>query len=269
MAPSPLFCPPAWRTPAVGVVHSVWTPAGPQQLERFLASYRRHPAGMDHELVLAWNGVAGPEDLGAFAAVVAGVEHRAVFLPDAPPDLRTYFTAARECRARHLAFLNAGSEILADGWLASMYAAAQTPGVGLVGATGSFESVANDYPAGWFAPFPNPHIRTNAFMIERSLLFDLEIEDLTDKLQCLRFESGAGGLTAQILARGLRPVVVDRAGVAHDMTAWPHSATFRSGGQSGLLVADNRTRDWDAGDAAFRDWLSSLSWGAAAGRAAA
>jgi len=37
-----------------------------------------------------------------------------------------------------------------------MYAAAREPGVGLVGATGSFESVADDYPAGWFQPFPNP-----------------------------------------------------------------------------------------------------------------
>src|SRR3954454_16400597 len=102
-------------------------------------------------------------------------------------------------------------------------------------------------PGGLVPAVPEPHIRTNAFMIERSLLFGLDIEELTDTVQCLRVESGAAGLTAQVLARGLRPVVVDRDGVAHDMAAWPGSATFRSGGQAGLLVADNRTRDWEAG----------------------
>src|SRR3954469_23252887 len=186
----------------------------------------------------------------------------------APQVWRGKASGRRDGGRRLEAQLGGGSEVLADGWLASMYAAAREPGVGLVGATGSFESVADDYPAGWFQPFPNPTFRTNAFMIERSLLFGLDIEELTDKLQCLRFESGAAGLTAQVLPRGLRPVVVDRAGVAHDMAAWPRSATFRSGGQAGLLVADNRTRDWEAGDAAFRDWLSGLSWGAAAAVAA-
>ena len=60
-------------------------------------------------------------------------------------------------------------------------------------------------------------------------------------------------MTAQVLARGERALVVGRDGEAYAPERWPESATFRSGGQANLLVADNRTRQWEEADAAERE----------------
>jgi hypothetical protein len=69
-------------------------------------------------------------------------------------------------------------------------------------------------------------------------------------------------MTRQLWARGLQTLVVGRDRRALPPQRWAESATFRSGGQANLLVADNRTRQWDAADPAERAHLSRLAWGA-------
>ncbi len=66
-----------------------------------------------------------------------------------------------------------------------------------------------------------------------------------DKRATYLLESGPHSVTHQVQARGLSAVVVGRDGRAYDVEEWPHSATYRAGGQANLLVADNRTGDWE------------------------
>jgi hypothetical protein len=54
---------------------------------------------------------------------------------------------------------------------------------------------------------------------------------------------------------------VGRDGVAHPPERWPESATFRAGGQANLLVADNRTRQYDRAEGAERRALAEAAWG--------
>jgi hypothetical protein len=51
-------------------------------------------------------------------------------------------------------------------------------------------------------------------------------------------------MTRTILAEGGRVGVVDRDGRVLAPQDWPESLTFRSGNQERLLVADNRTNDY-------------------------
>ncbi len=44
----------------IAVVHLVWGPLGAGPLQEFLASYKRHPAGAEHELVVLLNNVPDP-----------------------------------------------------------------------------------------------------------------------------------------------------------------------------------------------------------------
>ena len=60
--------------------------------------------------------------------------------------------------------------------------------------------------------YPNPHIRTNAFMIERKRLLSLKVSSYATKRDVYKFEHGRQSLTKQILAQGLKPVVVDCSG---------------------------------------------------------
>ena len=55
--------------------------------------------------------------------------------------------------------------------------------------------------------------------------------------------------------------MVDRAGTVHGPGGWPASRTYRAGEQEGLLIADNRTDDWDRATPAERERLARRAWG--------
>jgi hypothetical protein len=111
-----------------------------------------------------------------------------------------------------------------------------------------------------YVRYPNPHIRTNAFMIERDRFLALRGSSFRTKLGGYKFESGRQSLTRQILAQNLRPVVVDRNGRVYDMADWKSSSTYWTGQQANLIAADNRTRDYSEGSQQIRARLQADAW---------
>lgn len=92
--------------------------------------------------------------------------------------------------------------------------------------------------------FPNPHIRSNGFIIRRA---DLLVEFPAierGKHAAHLFESGPLSMTARIMAAGKSAVVVGRNGQIYLPHEWPQSGTFRLGRQSNLLFGDNQTRNY-------------------------
>jgi hypothetical protein len=112
-----------------------------------------------------------------------------------------------------------------------------------------------------FEPFPAYHIRTNAFMIGHATLAELSLHAVHSKFDAYLLENGRRSITRQAQRLGLRTLVVDRAGVAYERDDWHRSRTLWQGRQEGLLVADNQTRSYDAGDASRRRVLSGFAWG--------
>jgi len=125
----------------------------------------------------------------------------------------------------------------------------------LLGAAGLWD------PARYFPPFPNYHVRTNAFMASRDVLAGIRLRPVRFKLSAFALESGKDGLTAQVARAGLAALVVDRDGATFDKERWHLSDTFRQSRQQALLVADNQTDAYDQADAAGRAGLSRLAWG--------
>ncbi len=285
----------------IGLVHLVWAPLGPEPVREFLSSYRAHPPGIEHELTIVLNGAAAttrPPDgesrshtaragqpRGANVALthegllaeLTDTEHRLLVLDRPVLDLAAYGLVARTLANRRLCFLNSYSVVLCDGWLSLLSHALDEPNVGLAGATASWESQSEwirgrarywpyqlatlrgarrDYPR-----FPNPHIRTTAFAIERELLLSMELERATDKRSTYLLESGHHSITRQVQARGQRAVLTGRDGNVHETDRWAAAATYRSGGQENLLVADRRTRDWQSASPRLRRRLSRDAWG--------
>lgn len=139
---APLLATPASERRETGdlaVVHLVWGPLGPEPLQRFLRAYREHPAGVEHELVVLFNGVAATER-ARLLEELAGVAHRLIVLARPVQDLVAYIHAAEQIEHGRLCFLNSHSEPLVPGWLAKLDGALADAGVGLVGATGSWAS---------------------------------------------------------------------------------------------------------------------------------
>jgi hypothetical protein len=257
--------------PEVCVVHLVWAPLGADPLRRFVQSYRAVPSGRDHVLLVILNGFSEGPALEAARAELADVEHEDLLLDEPMQDLAAYRAGAEHTTARTLCFLNSHSELIAGSWLALLHDQLQVPGVGVVGASGSHESVYSDTPLPlkplrWrqYPAFPNPHLRTNAFMLERDLMLELDWRVGRSKASAHRLESGAHGITRQIVARGAEARVVGRDGEGYEPEAWPTSRTYRSGAQENLLVADNRTRQYAEADVQRRQQLARMAWGDAA-----
>jgi hypothetical protein len=264
------------RQPSLAVVYLLWGPLGPKPVREFLASYTKHPAGVRHELVVLLNGV-DPAQRATLLAPLEGVAHSLLELEAPVQDLAAYGQAAARLPHDLLCCMNTYSIVLANDWLRILVDAALTPGVGLAGATGSWESQAQwprGEPRGWFAQlsalrtlrrdfpgFPNPHLRTTAFVLRRSLLLEMGLESARDKYSAYLLESGRRSVTRTVIKRGLRVVVAGRNGQLYDSPQWPNSSTYRRGGQTNLLVADRRTGDWERADTSLRQRLGKDAWG--------
>jgi hypothetical protein len=250
------------------VVHLVWAPLGVEPFARFMRSYREHPAGADHRLLLVFKEFRDDAHRAPWDAVAEQVDHDRSSMPEETLDLAAYMHVAQATDARLLCFLNSTCVILADDWLGLMQRNLDTPEVGMVGATGSWES-AYSAALPWLKPFkrrhfdrfPSPHLRTNAFLIGRDTMLSLDWPLVADKESAHRLESGKRSVTRQIWERGLEVRVVGRDGRAYHREDWPVSATFRSGEQRNLLVADNRTLQYEQADPDRRRELARFAWG--------
>ena len=250
------------------LVHLVWAPLGADALGRFAESYRRHRAGAEHRLLVLLNGFRAGHDLAPWREHLQGVAHEELALERPMLDLGAYRHAAELVPARRYCFVNSHSVIQQDDWLGALDASLREPGVGIVGTGGSYESAYTIAPRPLrpfrrdFDPFPNPHVRSNGFALERELLRSLDWPAPRRKLDAWRLESGRRGISRQIVERGLSMLVVGRDGVAYPPERWRESATFRSGGQVNQLIADNRTREYDTAGARRRADLERFAWGA-------
>jgi hypothetical protein len=112
-----------------------------------------------------------------------------------------------------------------------------------------------------FPRFPNPHLRSNGFIIERKLLLDFFGQIEPTKTAAYAFESGSNSLSARILRSGRKLALVDRHGKIFDQSRWTSSNTFRLGNQADIMFADNQTRTFDSLSAAERNTYVMMTWG--------
>ena len=248
--------------PTLCLVYLSWTPYGVEPARRFVESCRAHPAGAEHRLLVVF---AGPrEERGPWHEAFAAVDHERLDV-GLGLDLGHYRAAVDHLPADAYCFVNTVSVVLADKWLGRLAAALAQPGVGMVGATGSYESPNAVRPGPLrrlrpgFERFPNPHLRTNGFAMRRDLILDLEWPAEMTREQTVALEGGSRSLTRQVRERDLETLVVGRDG-AYPPERWRESRTFRSDEQENLLLSDNRTRHYQEGNRLTRAGLAWLAW---------
>jgi hypothetical protein len=270
----------------VAVIHLARGVNDPEALARFLKSYHLHSAGFPHELIVAFKGYSDIDLRRQHVEMAMSAGATPMVLDkDDGFDLAAYRRSAERLRHEYIVCVNSFSEILVDDWLGLLVRALLTPGMGLVGATGSWESISGttfrglsvhpDKAQRWnlsvllrgvkeyflFPRFPNVHVRSNGFAIRRSHFLSLRWpDDLEHKESLHALESGRSGFTRQIQARGLNVAVVGADGKIYHPSEWSRSRTFRAGDQENLLLADNRTRDFSQANREIRDWLTLTTW---------
>lgn len=229
----------------------------PRFARHFLASLFRNEPGANFELIWQAKNYPAGRNSPELERVRADLSlpFSIVHYPDSAYQFTLALDAARNFDCELLLFFTSWSRIVAPFWLRHyLDTFDKVASCGVVGATGSYELMSET------PEFPNVHIRTNAFMIPRKTLLDLHFGPLQSIYDGNLVEAGPNGLTRQIGAMGLRPVVVDREGCYYLQEDWPTSRTFRSGRQERLLVADNRTFDFAVAKRDARIYLAQLAW---------
>lgn len=109
--------------------------------------------------------------------------------------------------------------------------------------------------------FPNPHIRSNGFIIEREFLIKFFPTINPDKQSAYDFESGFSGLSKTVLSQELSLAIVNSHGQCFMQDEWANSKTFRLQNQDGLLIKDNQTNAFMLMEPRVRDIHIMMSWG--------
>ena len=323
------------KNSSVAVVYLARHTDGLAAFKRFADSYRRHSAGMEHDLLIIYKGFKQQGDLEEARALFSEHAHEGIELEDIGFDIGSYLECSKRAKHDYLCFLNTHSEVVAPGWLALLHKHATSSGVGVVGAMGSYESlkqsweliqmfrwlyyakglplddaaakyyvkfpeylgpirsfswrkllpapflsasyrnakasfgpywsaILNGEPFCTIAPFPkfpNPHIRSNGFMVRRRQLAMFDGVTMATKDDACYFESGPNSLTAQVRRTGKAAILVGRNGQGYDVAEWPSSQTFRLGDESNLLIADNHSRAFLEMTPENRVTHARMTWG--------
>ncbi len=276
--------------PDVCVAHLVWAPLGLEPLKHFLASYLTYYAGLDHDLVVIFNGFKTEGQLAPYEKALSTCRHKSLFLWKPGLDIESYISALNAFdHYRYFCFLNSYSRITDNDWLQKLYNHVSKYDVGLVGATGSWESMYTNYLREYgitrdaslyrqvrahvrhnlkpcklkfyFDHFPNCHIRTNGFMISRDVMLKIRHRPIRSKMDTYRFESGKENMTRQILNMNLKALIVGKDGKGYDTEEWYMSNTFKRGNQENLLITDNQTDAYMSAGISARMEMSRSAWG--------
>src|SRR4051812_13761498 len=78
------------------VAHLVRRANGTAAFEEFLDCYRRHRAGIAHDLLIIYKGFRSRDALRPYEALTDGIPHKHAFLSDFGYDVRPYIKVARD-----------------------------------------------------------------------------------------------------------------------------------------------------------------------------
>jgi hypothetical protein len=263
--------------------------AGLEPVKQFFSHYENFAPGCPHRLIVVtkgWDGVFGLSEVHSLAGIFSA---EIVELPDDGLDWGAYIRIAPSLQDEWVCVLNSFSQPVVKNWLDLLRVGAIEAGVGVVGATGSWESnLTSGIYSPWnfktlvqypirlghgyyrylrkkniFSSYPNPHLRSNAFFLKGELFKDFcKAQPIpSTKEDALILECGVRSLTNYVISMGLGVRVVSAEGRSFCPQEWVQSKTFRTPGQPNLLIHDNRTRLYDRSDRFLKRAIERATWG--------
>ncbi len=278
----------------VAVVYLSWLPYDISNFNSFLKSYIQFDARHPHRLIIAFNGISlvNQQKVSSFSELLKSfkiVDYSCLYY-NGGQDIEIYARINQEIEFETILFLNTFSILREAGWLA-IYLNHFSPQVGLISASAScqsyYSSVFQKHPYTWegekglaynfrkyklflkalfywrwlFHPFPNAHVRTNAFMVRREEFLQMKVDLIDTKFRAYLFENGRRSLTNYYLRKGMKVLVIGKNGNAYEPPEWKDSNTFWVNDQENLLVSDNQTELYQLGTESERKSMTKLAWG--------
>lgn len=270
-------------------------------VKNFFDSYKKYNAGYNHNLFIAAksyeNNPAAYDKLRDFAK-----ENNAkiIDLPDDGMEFAAFYRSAKQCTSEYIFFITTNSYILKNDWLKFfVQAAAKNENYKFIGAMGSwgnaftniFKKILNKLIIRFSKhhvsqgsrsmppfktkllmlkdtifnpmPFPNYHIRTNAFLIDKQLYIDYMDKQGFPKTRydAYKIECGHNSLTNFIKSHGFDVGIVGADAKLYKMPEWDKSETFRNASLKNLIIGDLLTTNYLNSSTAAKIRLEKQTWG--------
>lgn len=126
----------------IAVLYLARIKEGLSTFEEFTKSYLQHEAGQEHELIIIYKGAFKKEEKAAAEALFKNIPHRSFAVSDdIGYDIHAYLTIAEQIDHAYVCMLNTYTTLASPQWLKKLYSHFSKPGVGMVGASGSYASL--------------------------------------------------------------------------------------------------------------------------------
>ncbi len=130
----------------IAVVHLVRKKNGVEILQRFVDSYKKNPGGLAHDLIVIMKGFDTSDlERDKCLELLQPLEHQVFYVSDDGFDITAYQKVVNKYQTnyKYFCFLNSFSKFRDPEWLSKLYNSLLAEGVGLVGATGSWQSIGS------------------------------------------------------------------------------------------------------------------------------
>lgn len=193
--------------------------------QRFVDTYRQHPAGYDHRVCVVWNGGFNKDRMDS---LFAGMPAFSLQHDNSGWDIGAYQLASRSVPCDIMVFFGNSTYIKRDGWLERMIESFYRHGPNLFGCMGHTGDLR-------FRVFP--HVRTTAFWIPPAIL-NLYPTTISIPEQRYNFEHGPNCLSNWIKSVGLRNFIAAWSGDFELERSNMIPNGYHNGDQSNLIVGD-------------------------------
>lgn len=278
----------------ISVIYLFYTPYGLEHFNCFIESYSKFSSNVKHQLVIALKGCNHNDEIVTHCKKIFDdkkIEPQFLFVPNLGFDINAYQYILNQINTTYAICFNTKSIILHENWL-DIYQEHCNEKLGIIAATASFQShlstvlneenwfynfekkltenlkkyllllKANTVWRFYYKKFPNPHVRTNAFLVNKAIFLSLDIKNpLTSKRKAYVLESGFYSITNQLLQKKLIVGIIDKNGKFFDVKNANLSNTFWKNNQEDLLIEDNQTALYRNASNSEKKELSLLAWG--------
>lgn len=283
----------------IAVIYLSYIPYGTNYLELFLDSYKNNIAGIEHDLIIVFNGYVNEDEITPFLFLLANssIEYH-IQKTTSKYDIDVYYYITNKYNNYlYFLYLNTYSNILHKNWLLYFYNNINQNNVGCVSATGAWGDFDHRmeynksikqllsfninikslkkviYFRFNFYPTVGIHLRTNAFIIQREIFLNIKRPKVKPyflsfflglnkkKLRSFCFEHGDNSFTKQLIKKGYKIKIINKLGLAYDIENWAKSNIFWNGDQENLLIQDNQTSKYSNASLENQKKMRFTAWG--------
>ena len=229
--------------------------------QNFVEKYNKFKSGIDHDLLICFKLLKNEEILLIKNCIktINYIEYIDEFKSN-DYDLGSFNRVAKSYPSRLIFFLNGNSYPNCDDWLKKVFDNYEDNSI--IGTSASNLSLLSTLRLKKiykiisyffklikyrkiFNKFPNPHIRTNGFLIKSDDFINfMKNKNLCNKEDAWSIESGKLGLTNSFKSKGYHIYVVNSDGKKFEEVDWKLSLTFNYLSQNKFIISDNQIRKY-------------------------